>query len=215
MNVLELTTITQVCCTFLIFCFLFCFAHSLQWRSWDPPIVVVKLQMRSVVSLAGGDERQLQVLMVEGHNTLHHMLHMAATDLGWSFHLLLLLLFLIQQHSIIIIYQQDKWWQYIARQILNFTWLFGHSKVLLWFLPIHMIPIRCIHICIHPSSSSSWHVWLDLMQPTERVCWWWWWWWCFGHGGVDKVRCQGFWLFLWNFLACKDVCGILRNFLAC
>jgi hypothetical protein len=29
MNVLELTTITQVCCTFLIFCFLFCFAHSL------------------------------------------------------------------------------------------------------------------------------------------------------------------------------------------
>jgi hypothetical protein len=50
-----------------------------------------------------------QVLMVEGHNTLHHMLHMAATDLGWSFLLLLLLLFLIQQHSIIIIYQQDKW----------------------------------------------------------------------------------------------------------
>jgi hypothetical protein len=67
--------------------------------------------MGSVVSLAGGDERQLQVLMVEGHTTLHHMLHMAATDLGWSFPLLLLLLllFLIQQHSIIIIYQQDKW----------------------------------------------------------------------------------------------------------
>jgi hypothetical protein len=64
--------------------------------------------MGSVVSLAGGDERQLQVLMVEGHSTLHHMLHMAATDLGWSF-LLLLLLFLIQQHSIIIIYHQDKW----------------------------------------------------------------------------------------------------------
>jgi hypothetical protein len=64
--------------------------------------------MGSVVSLAGGDERQLQVLMVEGHNTLHHILHMAATDLGWSF-LLHLLLFLIQQHSIIIIYQQDKW----------------------------------------------------------------------------------------------------------
>jgi hypothetical protein len=63
--------------------------------------------MGSVVSLSGGDERQLQVLMVEGHATLHHMLHMAATDLGWSF--LLLLLFLIQQHSIIIIYQQDKW----------------------------------------------------------------------------------------------------------